>query len=108
MRRETTHEARCKPRMSAKERRKARKARRKKKKKQNSRFDGLTFDSDADEWDSIPSSEDMFETYMSGFLHEPDLMYGYQYGVDLDEFCGQIDPLKQFQMMREIGTTGMI
>jgi hypothetical protein len=94
--------------MSAKERCKDRKARRKKRKKRNPRFDGLTFDSDADEWDSIPSSEDMFETYKSGFLHEPDLMYGYQYGVDSDEFCGQIDPLKQFQMMREIGTTGMI
>jgi hypothetical protein len=49
----------------------------------------------------------MFETYKAGFLHEPDLLYGYQYGVDLDEFCDQIDPLKQFQMM-EIGTTGMI
>jgi hypothetical protein len=49
----------------------------------------------------------MFETYKAGFLHEPDLMYGYQYGMDLDDFCGQIDPLKQFQMMKEIGTTGM-
>jgi hypothetical protein len=35
-------------------------------------------------------------------------MYGYQYGVHLDEFCGQIDPLKQFQMMREIGTISII
>jgi hypothetical protein len=96
--------------MSAKARHKARKELRKLKKKRNSipKFDGLTFDSDAADWDSIPSPEDMFETYKASFLHEPDLMYGYQYGVDLNEFCDQIDSLKQFQMTKEIGTTGMI
>jgi hypothetical protein len=81
--------------------------RQRKKKKWGPKFDGFTFDSDADKWDSIPSLEDMFETYKAGFLHESDLMYGYQYGMDLDDFCGQIDPLKQFQMMKEIGTTSM-
>jgi len=35
-------------------------------------------------------------------------MYGYQYGVDLDEFVSRIDPLKQFIVMREIGSTGVI
>jgi hypothetical protein len=49
-------------------------------------MDSRLIASDADEWDSIPSSKNMFETYKAGFLHEPDLMYGYQYGVHLDEF----------------------
>jgi hypothetical protein len=72
------------------------------------KFTEFWSDRNANGWESIPSAENMFETYKAGFLHETDLMYGYQYGVDLDEFCGQIDPLKQFKMMKEIGTTGMI
>ena len=49
----------------------------------------------------------MFDTYKTTFLHKPDLMYGYWFGVDLDKFVEQIDPLKQFRMM-ELSTTGVI
>jgi hypothetical protein len=60
------------------------------------------------EWDSVSTPEELFDLYKSAFVHEPDLMIGFQFGVDLDEFCGQIDPLQQFLMIREISATGMI
>jgi hypothetical protein len=42
------------------------------------------------------------------FLHEPDVTYGLQYGIDLDAFVKQIDPIKQFKMMRQLSTTSIV
>jgi len=77
------------------------------KRQKMSKFGDTAYD-DTDEWDSVASLEDMFETYKPTFLHDPNVMYEYQYGVDLDEFVGWIDPLKQFIVIREIGSTGVI
>lgn len=35
-------------------------------------------------------------------------MFGLQYGVDLDQFIKQIDPIKQFQIIKELCTTGVV
>jgi hypothetical protein len=92
-------EMRWKPQMSAKEQCKAHKAACQLKKKQSNK---------ANEWESNLTLEDMFDTYKTTFLHEPDLMYGYWFGVDLDKFVEQIDPLKQFRIMKELSTMGVI
>jgi len=53
-------------------------------------------------WDSKASPEDHFKSIKLKLLHAPDVMYGLQMGVDLDEFVSHIDPLKQFQILREL------
>jgi hypothetical protein len=42
------------------------------------------------------------------FLHEPDVTYGMQYGIDLDAFTKQIDPTKQFRVMQQLNITGVV
>lgn len=102
-------ETRRKPRVSKKEKKAARKAAKKKNKKEQFKSPLLSmFENDDNVWDSVPTPEDMFETTKSQFLHETDIMYGYQYGVDLDAFMKQIDSLKEFQVIHELTTTGVI
>ena len=48
-------------------------------------------------WDGQCSDEESFERLKVRFLHEPDVTYGLQYGIDLDAFVKQIDPIKQVQ-----------
>lgn len=55
-----------------------------------------------DGWESESPPEDRFESIKPKVLHVPDVMYGLQMGVDLDEFVSQIDPLKQYRIMREL------
>jgi len=106
MRGTTPCETKRKSRMSSKERRAARKAARNRKRKK-SESNSLTGIPDGD-WDSVASSDDIFEMYKATFLHNLDVMYGFQFGIDLDEFVTTIDPLKQFHFMKELTTTDLI
>lgn len=60
------------------------------------------------EWDGQCSDEESFERLKVRFLHELDVTYGLQYGIDLDAFVKQIDPIKQFKMMRQLSTTSIV
>jgi len=53
-------------------------------------------------WACKVSPEDRFESIKPKVLNVPDVMYGLQMGVDLDEFVLHIDPLKQFRILREL------
>jgi len=53
-------------------------------------------------WESEASPEERFERIKPKVLHVPDVMYGLQMGVDLDEFVSHIDPLKQFRILSKL------
>jgi len=53
-------------------------------------------------WECEASPEDQFKSIKLKVLHVPDVMYGLQMGVNLDEFVLHINPLKQFRILREL------
>ena len=60
------------------------------------------------QWNGESSEEERFERLKVHFLHEPDVTYGMQYGVDVDAFVKQIDPLKQYRLLQQINATGIL
>jgi len=60
------------------------------------------------QWNGESSEEERFERLKVHFIHEPDVTYGMQYGIDIDAFVKQIDPLKQYRMLKLINATGII
>ena len=60
------------------------------------------------EWDSESSPEERFESVRTKLLHVPDVMFGFQYGIDLDEYVSRLDPIKQFRTLRELSGIGFI
>ena len=59
-------------------------------------------------WAGVSPREERFESVKHKLLHVPDVMFGLRHGVDLDEFVSQIDPLKHFQILRELSGPGFI
>jgi len=58
-------------------------------------------------WGSEPSTEERFERIKVKLLHVPKVTYGLQHGIDIDAFTKQLDPLKQWKLMKELGQTGV-
>ena len=61
-----------------------------------------------DGWESESPPEERFERIKTQLLHVPDVMYGLQMGVDLNEFVSQIDPLKQYRIIRDLSGTEIV
>jgi hypothetical protein len=41
-------------------------------------------------------------------LHFSDVMYGFQYGVDLTAFVADLDPLRQFKMIASLSSSNFL
>jgi hypothetical protein len=80
----------------SKSRRLNRKLRKKRDKAKRNQKHPLVQD-DSHEWESVPSCDDVFEDTKAALLHEPEIMYGYRYGVDLDEFVKTLDPTAELR-----------
>jgi len=55
-----------------------------------------------DGWDCEESPEECFERVKSKVLHVPHVMFGLQYGVDIDELVSPIDPIRQFRILQSL------